>query len=105
MKRRNFLQVSSGIALSPWFEPLVIAAGDRGVGTGVLDDRAKTDIRSLFESNNDEALTLTEDVFRKCILQKILSRPGMTESWICRSPNVCLHSDSKMIKLDQMSLD
>jgi hypothetical protein len=50
---------------------LVITADDSAVGTSVLDDSTNPDIRSLFESNNEEALALTEAVFRKCILQKM----------------------------------
>ncbi len=73
MKRRKFLKIAgSGITLSPWLEQLVIAAEDSAMGASVLDDSTNPDIRSLFESNNEEALVLTEAVFRKCIFQKIL---------------------------------
>jgi putative isomerase len=73
MKRRKFLKIAgSGITLSPWLEQLVIAADDSAAGASVLDDSTNPDIRSLFESKNEEALALTEAVFRKCILQKIL---------------------------------
>ena len=73
MKRRKFLKIAgSGITLSPLLEQFVIAADDSAAGASVLDDSTNPDIRSLFESKNEEALSLTEAVFRKCILQKIL---------------------------------
>lgn len=84
MKRRQFLKIAgSGIALSPRLEPLAIAANYSAAGGGVLDDIADTDIRSLFESDNEEALALTEAVFRKCILDKImLPTPPLENTWI-----------------------
>ena len=73
MKRRKFLKIAgSGITLSPWVEQLVVAADDNAADGGVLDDSTNADIRSQFDSNNKEASALTEAVFRKCILQKIL---------------------------------
>jgi hypothetical protein len=51
---------------------LVIVADVSAAGASVLDDSTNVNIRSLFESNNEEAMALTEAVFRKCILQKIL---------------------------------
>ena len=84
MKRRKFLKIAgSTITLSPWLEKLVIAADDSAAGTGVLDDSPNPDIRSLFESNSEEALKLTEDVFRKCILEKIMQPiPPLNNTWI-----------------------
>jgi putative isomerase len=73
MKRRKFLKIAgSGIILLPWLEKLVIAADDSVYGPSIFGDSSKVDIRSLFESNREDALKLTEDVFRKCILEKIL---------------------------------
>jgi hypothetical protein len=51
---------------------LVIAADNSAAGAGVLDDSTNVDIRSLVESNNEEALALTEAVFRKCTFEKIM---------------------------------
>jgi len=73
MKRRRFLQITgSSIALSPWLEQLAIATGDSVFGPNIFGDNSNADIRSLFESNSEDALKLTEDVFRKCILDKII---------------------------------
>ena len=84
MKRRKFLKIAgSGITLSPWLEQLVIAADDSAAGASVLDDSTNPDIRSLFESNNEEVLALTEAVFRKCILEKIMQpTPPLKNTWI-----------------------
>jgi hypothetical protein len=84
MKRRKFLKIAgSGITLSPWLEQLVIAADDSAAVAGVLDDSTNPDIRSLFESSNEEALALTEAVFRKCILEKIMQpTPPLKNTWI-----------------------
>ena len=84
MKRRKFLKIAgSGITLSPWLEQLVIAANDSAAGAGVLDDNANPDIGSLFESNNEEALALTETVFHRCILEKIMQpTPPLKNTWV-----------------------
>jgi len=84
MKRRKFLKVAgSGITLSPWLAQLVIAADDSTADGGVLDDSTNAAIRSLFESNSEEALALTETVFRKCILEKIMPpMPPLKNTWI-----------------------
>jgi len=61
MNRRRFLKIaSSGIALSPWLERLVIAS-----------EPETADIRDLFESDDPEVLALTQRVFDKCILDKL----------------------------------
>ena len=84
MKRRKFLKITgSGITLAPWLEQLVIAADDSGAHGGVSDDSANVNIRSLFESNSEEALALTEAVFHKCILEKIMQpTPPLRNTWI-----------------------
>jgi putative isomerase len=84
MKRRKFLKIAgSAITLSPWLEQLVIAADNSAADGGVLDDSTNPDIRSLFESNNEEALALTDAVFRKCILEKIMPpTPPLKNTWI-----------------------
>jgi glycogen debranching enzyme len=84
MKRRKFLKIAgSVITLSPWLEQLVTTADDSTAVGGVWDDSTNSDIRSLFESNNEEALALTETVFRKCILEKIMPpTPPLKNTWI-----------------------
>jgi putative isomerase len=74
MKRRTFLKMAgSGITLSPWLKRLAIAANSSAPSARVFVDTTDVDIRSLFASNSEEAMQLTEDVFRKCILEKILA--------------------------------
>ena len=86
MKRRKFLKIAgSGITLSPWLAQLVIAADDSTADGGVLDDSTNAAIRSLFESNSEEALALTETVFRKCILEKIMPPMRLTTT-VCNRP-------------------
>ncbi len=84
MKRRKFLKIaSSGIALSPLLEQLVIAVDDSTTDGDILDDSTNDAIHSLFESNSEEALALTKTVFRKCILEKIMSpTPPLKNTWI-----------------------
>jgi len=82
VKRREFLKIAGGgMTLSPWLEQLVIAANDSGAG--VSDDSTNLDIRSLFESDSQEVLALTETVFRKCILDKIMPpTPPLKNTWV-----------------------
>ena len=41
------------------------------------------DIKSLFNSNSEEALNLTERVFKKCILEKIMPpTPPLKHNWV-----------------------
>jgi putative isomerase len=84
MKRRKFLKIAgSAITLSPWLEQLVNAAVASAAGASILDDSTNPDIRSLFESNNEEVLALTEAVFHKCILDKIMQpTPPLKHTWI-----------------------
>ena len=84
MKRRRFLKIAgSSIALTPWLEQLAIATGDSVFNPSIFGDNSNADIRSLFESNNEDALKLTEDVFRKCILDKIIPpTPPLKHNWV-----------------------
>jgi glycogen debranching enzyme len=84
MKRRKFLKIlGGGITLSPWLEQLVIAADDSAEDLGIWAHSANADIRSLFESNNEEVLALAEAVFRKCILEKIMQpTPPLKNTWV-----------------------
>jgi putative isomerase len=84
MKRRQFLKtIGSGLTLPFWFQLWIMAADDDVFGPGVFGDNAKVDIRSLFESNREDALILTENVFRKCILDKIIPpTPPLQHNWV-----------------------
>ena len=84
MKRRTFLKIAGmGITLSPWLERLVIAADSSAPSARVFGDTTDVDIRSLFASNSEEAMQLTEDVFRKCILEKILApTEPLKHNWV-----------------------
>ena len=67
MKRRRFLQIAGGgIALSPC----------AGFSATAAD-------RSLFQSDNKAALKLAEDVFQKCVLERILPpTPPLKHNWV-----------------------
>jgi putative isomerase len=84
MKRRKFLKIAgSGITLSPLLEQLVIAADGSGTHGGASDYSTNANIRFLFDSNSEEALALTEVVFHKCILDKIMPpTPPLKNTWI-----------------------
>ncbi len=84
MKRREFLKIAgSGIALSPWLRQLAVAGDTHAPSARVFGDSATADIRSLFTSNSEETLDLTETVFRKCILEKILAPTEPLEhNWV-----------------------
>ena len=84
MKRRQFLKMAgSGITLSPWLKQWAIASDSSIVGAGASDGKTNVDIRSLFESNSEQALELTEAVFRKCIIEKIMPpTPPLKNTWI-----------------------
>lgn len=66
MKRREFIRIAgsgtmSAVAITHLFGDFVNAS----------ESETTVDIRSLFESNRADALKLTEDVFHKCILERI----------------------------------
>jgi len=61
MKRREFFTPTGGVALTHLLSEIVNAS-----------ESDRIDIRALFESNRADALKLTEDVFQKCILEKIV---------------------------------
>jgi len=84
MKRRTFLKMAgSGLTLSPWLGSRLTAADGDVFGPSVFGDNSKAEIRSLFESNREDALSLTEDVFRKCILDKIIPpTPPLKHNWV-----------------------
>lgn len=61
MKRREFFTLTGGVALTHLLSEIVNAS-----------ESDRINIRALFESNRADALKLTEDVFRKCVLEKIV---------------------------------
>ena len=84
MKRRKFLKIAGGsIVLLPHLEQLATVAGDSVYGPSIFGDSSKIAIRSYFESNREDAIKLTEDVFRKCVLDKIIPpTPPMKHNWV-----------------------
>jgi putative isomerase len=84
MKRRTFLKIAgNGITMSPWLMRLAIAASSSAPGASVFVDSTDIDIRSLFASNSEDAMQLTEDVFRKCVLEKILApTEPLKHNWV-----------------------
>jgi len=67
MKRRKFIKTTGSIAVGGMTIPTLL-----GNIVNASELERGTDIKSLFESNREDALTLTDDVFHKCILEKIL---------------------------------
>ncbi len=66
-----------------WFDDLAFAKDDPAPSGRVFSDAASADIRSHFQSTREETLKLTEDVFRKCILDKILlPTEPLKRNWI-----------------------
>jgi putative isomerase len=75
--RRKFIQTSgtlaAGLTLPAFF------GGNAYVG----NSQEGIDIKSLFKSNREDALTLTERIFEKCILEKILPpTPPLKHNWV-----------------------
>ena len=98
MKRRGFLKIAAGSAtLPPWLQNLALAA----------DDLKTADIRSLFESDSEQTLDFAENVFRKCILDKIMPpTPPLTNRWIVpggsRSAIASIRLDSPPLSVTNM---
>lgn len=76
--RRKFIQTSGTLAFGGIAIPSipgVIAIGENPI--------KEIDINSLFDSNREDALALTERVFKKCILEKILPpTPPLKHNWV-----------------------
>jgi len=73
VKRRDFVKVAGGVTLAHLL-------GGSGSSAGAADE---LDIRALFESNREDALQLTEDVIRKCVLDKIQPpQPPLRQRWV-----------------------
>ena len=72
MKRRDFLKIAGGAALAHTLGDGIHAAAPEN-----------TDIRARFESNREDALTLTADVIQKCVLDKIMPpQPPLKQRWV-----------------------
>jgi glycogen debranching enzyme len=74
--RRKFIQASGslafGLAVPSFF-------GSSSYGQSLQE----TDIKQLFKSNRDDALLLTERIFQKCILERILPpTPPLKHNWV-----------------------
>jgi hypothetical protein len=77
MQRRKFIRTSAGFAAGGILLPGL--PGNR-VHAGPLNG---ADLRSLFESDSEDALTLAADVLQKCILDKILPPEAtMKYNWV-----------------------
>jgi hypothetical protein len=84
MKRREFLKLAgTSLAFWPGLSDRCLGAEGDVYGPSIFGDNSTVDIRSLFESNREDVLTLTEDVFRKCILDKIIApTPPLERNWV-----------------------
>jgi len=58
MKRRKFIKTTGSIAVGGMALPTLLGNIVNASESGI-----ETDIKSLFESNREDALTLTDDVF------------------------------------------
>ena len=75
--RRRFIQ-NSGILAAGLALPSL--AGQTVFGQ---DPAREADIRSLFKSNREDALELTDRIFRKCIIEKIMpATPPLQHNWV-----------------------
>lgn len=78
ISRRKFIQNSGTLILGGITTPLVFS-------NPVLGAQPQTclDIKPLFESNREDALELTERVFKKCILEKIMPpQAPLKHNWV-----------------------
>jgi len=78
ISRRRFIQTSCAFTLGGITIPLVFS-------NHVLGSMAQTglDIKTLFESNREDVLELTERVFKKCILEKIMPpQAPLKHNWV-----------------------
>ena len=72
MKRRDFVRLAGSATLIPFLGEIPGASASE-----------KIDIRALFGSNREDVLKLTEDVIRKCVLDKIMPpEPPLQQMWV-----------------------
>jgi hypothetical protein len=76
--RRRFIQNSGGVVLGSFAFPSL--PGITAIGENLYQE---VDIQSLFKSNREDALILTDRVFKKCILEKIMPpTPPLKHTWV-----------------------
>ncbi len=76
--RRKFIQTTGAFSLGSMSMPSIFA--NPALGGNLTEE---IDIKSLFISNREDALTLTERVFEKCILEKIKPpTPPLKNNWV-----------------------
>ncbi len=76
--RRKFIRTSGALA----FGGMIMPSASYIVPYG-KNSSEEIDIKSLFSSNCDDALFLTERVFQKCILEKIMPpTPPLKHTWV-----------------------
>lgn len=76
--RRQFIQTSGTFAFGAMAMPAML--GDTVFSKKEMDD---IDIRSLFKANREDVYTLTERVFKKCVLERISSPyPPLKNKWV-----------------------
>lgn len=84
LERRQFLKIAgTGMILPFGFDALALAKETPAPGERLFSDALTTDIRRYFQSPSDQVLTLTEDVFRKCMLNRILKpTEPLKRNWV-----------------------
>ncbi len=76
--RRKFIQTTGAIAIGSMAMPSLLNFTAFG-----NDLNKNIDIKSLFESDREDVLTLTDRIFHKCILDKIMPpTPPLKHNWI-----------------------
>jgi len=76
--RRKFIQTTGVSAIGGITIPSLL--GNISFGENINQE---IDIKSLFDSNREDALRITERVFHKCILEKILPpQPPLKHNWV-----------------------
>jgi len=84
MNRREYLKLAgASLGLWPQFSERLFAAEGDVYGPSIFGDNSNVDIRYLIEANREDAMVLTEDVFRKCVLDKIIApTPPLKQNWV-----------------------
>ena len=76
--RRKFIKRSGAFAFGGMVMPSIL--GSTVFGENITKE---IDIKSLFNSNREDALLLTERIFQKCILEKIMPpTPPLKHNWV-----------------------
>ena len=76
--RRKFIQTTTAFGIGGMAMPSIL--GSTAIGENLSKE---INIKSLFNSNSEDALNLTERVFQKCILEKIMPpTPPLKNHWV-----------------------